>query len=162
MRHGKRSEGRVAARLRGLGLPSVLSACLILLAAVGAPVSQLLRVAEVAPPSAEGRAESREAPQYKLVLASAIDAPALSSTQAGAKAAENKNTPASQSDVRLFKVLDEQWETAARVQIDADVPAAPELALPCETALAPEPFHPQHVVCIDFSPPNPPARGPPL
>jgi len=148
-----------AAPRRGWMLPSVLSAMLILLAAVGAPLSQVLRVAEVAPPSAT-QSELQSTPQYTLVFASALEAPAPSQ----AKIAEKKDAPAKQkhNDVRLLKILDEQWEATARVQIDSDVPPAPALIfMEGETPVVVPVSTPQ-LVYHEFSPPNPPARGPPL
>jgi hypothetical protein len=152
--------GRTAAVTRASwGIPSVVSGLLILLAAVGAPLSQVLRVAEVAPLQGS---EKRSAPQYTLVLASALEAPALPASKSDAKAADEKKSEPKQNDVRLLKILDEQWETTARVQLDADVPTALELILQVEEAFSPEPIGTQHFVCLEFSPPNPPARGPPL
>lgn len=152
--------GKTAAITRAWGIPSILSGLLILLAAVGAPLSQVLRVAEVAP-ALQG-SEERSAPQYTLVLASALEAPALPATKNDTKAAEEKKSEPKQNDVRLLKILDEQWETTARVQLDADFSTALELIVQVEEAFSPQPVGTQHFVCLDFSPPNPPARGPPL
>ena len=148
-----------AAPRRGWMLPSVLSAVLILLAAVGAPLSQVLRVAEVAP-SAATQSEERTAPQYTLVFASALETPAPSQ----AKIAEKKDAPAKQkhNDVRLLKILDEQWESTARVQIDADIPLAPALIFTGDETPVVVSVNTPQLVYHEFSPPNPPARGPPL
>ena len=135
-----------------------LGIILVLLAAAGAPLAHILRVAEVAPPAAQSKAESREAPQYRLVFASDFDPLAKA-----AKPAESKKPASKSDDVRLLKVLDEQWETSARVQLDcAEVPELPSIPLPNQGRGVDAPNGSLTFVPFEFSPPNPPARGPPL
>ena len=91
--------------------PRLIAALLVLFAAAGVPLAQVLQLAEVAPAAVEGKRESAKQPQYRLVLASGID------SQASKAPSEKKS--AKDNDVRLLKVLDEQWESSARVQFDS-------------------------------------------
>ncbi|MCY3023062.1 MAG: hypothetical protein NTW87_29140 [Planctomycetota bacterium] len=137
----------------------------MLCAVVGGPVAQLVRLAEIVPPAAGtgGRSHQWHAaaqPRFRLVLAGECNEaaqPAAASKDAAPTSDMQEKTKAP----RLLKPVADQWESAARVQIDAGEIPAPAgepyvpVIEPARVADATTVFYPSH------SSPNPPARGPP-
>jgi len=143
-----------AKELAGQWMPRcVLSAALllpaILVTAIGAPLSQMLRL--------EMAAQDEHA-QYQVVLAG-LDVDSARSQVAESQSSEteenNNRTP------RVLKPVSDIWESASRVELSvADIPLTFESLVASGADIV---YHPEFVQQLyrSHSPPIPLARGPP-
>jgi cytoskeletal protein RodZ len=134
---------------------AVIAAVAVVLASVGGPLSQFVRLAEVVP--ATKATAAKAGPRYRVVWGAEVDAqPAQSGKKDTQKDGDQKErTP------RIVKLLAGDWKAGSRVQVDSSAltPSEPVLVetLPAWAPIA-EPVAVSYRVVV---PRVPPARGPP-
>jgi hypothetical protein len=125
-----------------------VAALAVVIAALGGPVAQFLRIEET-------RSAGKDAPsQFRIVLAEDWPQPAAVKQQPANKSKQP-------SPPRILRPLADHWEAAARVQFaSADIPTPVEPLGLVEAGLPP-PQDTTSSVCLTYRSSSPLARGPP-